>query len=120
MIINSLLKSNPFSLNAKTKSKIFSEQIKFLTIHHYKNCKIYKKIIKNLKFKVKNKNKVEDFPMLPVRLFKKFDLKSVPDNKVVKKLETFATSKSPGLTLLNAPIKLSSFDKNILQEIFNN
>ena len=53
MIINSLLKSNPFSLNAKTKGKIFSEQIKFLTIHHYKNCKIYKKIIKNLKFKVK-------------------------------------------------------------------
>ena len=44
MIIDSLLKSNPFSLNAKTKCKIFSEQIKFLTIHHYKNCKIYKKI----------------------------------------------------------------------------
>ena len=44
MIINSLLKSNPFRLNAKTKGKIFSEQIKFLTIHHYKNCKIYKKI----------------------------------------------------------------------------
>ena len=92
MIINSLLKSNPFSLNAKTKSKIFSEQIKFLTIHHYKNCKIYKKIIKNLKFKVKNKNKIEDFPMLPVRLFKKFDLKSVPDNKVVKKLVSSGTS----------------------------
>ena len=60
MIIDSLLKSNPFSLDTKTKNKIFTEQIKLLTIHHYKNCKIYNKIIKNLKFKIKNKNKVED------------------------------------------------------------
>ena len=41
-------------------------------------------------------------------------------DEVVNKLEIFATSKSPGLKLLNAPIKLSSFDKNILEEIFNN
>jgi len=41
-------------------------------------------------------------------------------DKVVNKLEIFAESKNLGLMLLNAPIKLSSFDKNILQEIFNN
>ena len=92
MIIDNLLKSNPFSLDTKTKNKIFTEQIKLLTIHHYKNCKIYNKIIKILKFKIRNKNKVEDFPMLPARLFKTFDLKSVPDNKVVKKLVSSGTS----------------------------
>ena len=92
MIIDNLLKSNPFSLDNKTKNKIFSEQMKLLTIHHYKNCKIYKKIIKNLKFNIKKNNKVEDFPMLPVRLFKKFDLKSIPDGKVIKKLVSSGTS----------------------------
>ena len=40
----------------------------------------------------KNKNKLEDFPMLPVRIFKKFDLKSVSEDKIVKKLVSSGTS----------------------------
>ena len=92
MIIDSLLKFDPFSFGSKEKSKIIKEQIKLLTLHHYKFCKKYKKIIKNLKFKIKNNNKLEDFPMLPVRLFKKFDLKSVSENKIVKKLISSGTS----------------------------
>ena len=91
-MIDYLLKLNPFSLEAKIKNKIFTKQIKLLTLHHYRNCKIYKKIIKNLKFNLKNKNKIEDFPMLPVRLFKKFDLKSVSENQVIKKLISSGTS----------------------------
>ena len=61
-------------------------------MHHYNHCKKYKKIICNLKFKVKNKNKLENFPMLPVRLFKKFELKSIPQNKIVKLLVSSGTS----------------------------
>jgi len=92
MIMETLLKFDPFSFDNKKKSKIIKEQIKLLTLHHYKFCKKYKKIIKNLKFNIKNSNKLEDFPMLPVRLFKKFDLKSVSENKIVKKLISSGTS----------------------------
>ena len=46
---------NPYSLKKKDKLEKFLNYINSLTIHHYKNCAIYKKIIKNLKFKIKKK-----------------------------------------------------------------
>ena len=92
MNINSLQKFNPFDVNKREKNKIYTNQIKLLNLHHYKRCGKYKKIINNLKFKIKNKNKLEDFLMLPVRIFKKFDLKSVSEDKIVKKLVSSGTS----------------------------
>ena len=91
-MIDSLLKLDPFSVNNNKKNKIVKDQIKLLTLHHYKFCEKYKKIIRNLKFKIRNNNKLEDFPMLPVRLFKKFDFMSVSENKIVKKLVSSGTS----------------------------
>ena len=41
-------------------------------------------------------------------------------HEVINKLELFVTSKSPGLKLLNAPLKLNSFDLKILSNIFFN
>ena len=92
MNIDSLQKLNPFDINKRKKNKIYIHYIKSLSLHHYRCCKKYKKIINNLKFKIKNNNKLEDFPMLPVRIFKKFDLKSVPEKKIVKKLVSSGTS----------------------------
>ena len=92
MIIDSLQKLNPFDISKRKKNKIYINYIKSLSLHHYRCCKKYKKIINNLKFKIKNNNKLEDFPMLPVRIFKKFDLKSVPEKKIVKKLVSSGTS----------------------------
>jgi len=92
MIIRSLQKINPFSLNKKRKRKIYDVKIKSLSLHHYKFCRQYKSIINNLKFKIRKNNKLEDYPMLPVRIFKKFDLKSVPKNTVTKKLVSSGTS----------------------------
>ena len=42
--------------------------------------------------KIKNEDKLEEFPMIPVRLFKKFDLKSISENKIVKRLVSSGTS----------------------------
>jgi phenylacetate-coenzyme A ligase PaaK-like adenylate-forming protein len=91
-ITRNFLNINPYSLKKKDKLKKFLNYINKLTLHHYKNCEIYKKIIKNLKFKIKKKNKLENFPMLPVRIFKKYDLQSVSKNKVIKKLVSSGTS----------------------------
>jgi phenylacetate-coenzyme A ligase PaaK-like adenylate-forming protein len=92
MMLDNLLKIDPFSIGKKEKNRIFTDQIKSLTYHHYKFCKKYKKIIKNLKFRIKNINKLENFPMLPVRLFKNFDFKSVSEREVVKKIVSSGTS----------------------------
>ena len=91
-MFNSFQNQNPFKIEKKLKNKVFLDKIKTLTFHHYRNCNEYKKIIKNIKFKINKKNKIENFPMLPVRLFKKFDLKSIPNSKIVKKLVSSGTS----------------------------
>ena len=90
--MRSLQNLDPFKVDKKIKDKFFLDKIRSLTLHHYKNCKKYKKIIENINFNINNKNKLKDFPMIPVRLFKKFDLKSVSDNKVVKKIVSSGTS----------------------------
>lgn len=91
-MLNSFQNLDPFKVDKKIKNKFFLNKIKFLTLHHYKHCNEYKKIIRNIKFRINNKNKLKDFPMLPVRLFKKFDLKSISNNKIVKKLVSSGTS----------------------------
>ena len=54
-ITRDFLNINPYCLKKKYKLKKFLYYINKLTVHHYKNCEIYKKIIKNLKFKIKKK-----------------------------------------------------------------
>ena len=110
MNIDNLQKLNPFNIDKRKKNKIFLDQMKLLNLHHYKSCKKYKKIINGLKSKIKNKNKLKNFPMLPVRLFKKFDLKSVPENKIVKKLISSGTTS-------NAPSKIYLDKKNVNDQI---
>ncbi len=92
MNLDNLQKLNPFEVDKKKKNKIYINQIRSLNLHHYNHCEKYKKIINNLKFNLKNENKLEDFPMLPIRIFKKFDLKSVSEDKIVKKLVSSGTS----------------------------
>ena len=92
MNMNEILKLEPFNLFGKNKKKFFEDKIKTLTLHHYKNCRQYKKIITNLKINIKNIFSLKDYPIIPARVFKNFDLMSVPKNKIVKKLVSSGTS----------------------------
>ena len=40
---------DPFNVNKNIKNKFFLNKIRSLTLHHYRNCNKYKKIIKNIK-----------------------------------------------------------------------
>ena len=91
--IKNLINYQPYSLKRKQKRKLFKDFFTKLNFHHYTKCKEYKKIIKNLKFKIKNnQNELKDFPMLPVNAFKTFDLISTNKKKIVKKLVSSGTS----------------------------
>ena len=92
MSVEKLLKYNPFDHAKVKKFNIIKNTLKLLTFHHFQFCKEYKKIIVNLKIDINKIKKVENFPMLPVRLFKKFELKSVKDSDVVKQLVSSGTS----------------------------
>ena len=39
---------DPFNVSKNIKNKFFLNKIKSLTLHHYRNCNKYKKIIKNM------------------------------------------------------------------------
>ena len=91
--LKNIINYHPYSLEKEQKKKLFKNLFSKLTFHHYTKCKEYKKIINNLKFEIRNKkNELKDFPMLPVKIFKTFELISVSKKKIVKKLVSSGTS----------------------------
>ena len=62
-----------------------------LTDFHKKNCKEYNKILLATESKKLKKN-LSDYIFLPAKIFKNFDLKSVPKNKIVKTLVSSGTT----------------------------
>lgn len=89
-IVDSLLRIKPFSLKQEKKEKYLDEALLELTNRHLDRCLIYKNIYKKLE-NVYPLNRNRHF-FLPVSLFKEFDLKSIPDEKVVKVLTSSGTS----------------------------
>ena len=82
----------PYSLSKKEKAEFLNKQLISLTRHHYERCPEYKKILDSLTFDV---NKITDYtqiPFLPVRLFKQYELRSVPKEEVVKTLTSSGTT----------------------------
>jgi len=83
----------PYGLNKKEKAAFFEKEINLLTLYHYKKSKNYKTLLKKFKYKI-IKNKIEDIPFLPTRLFKELDLSSTNQNKIFKILKSSGTSGS--------------------------
>ncbi len=112
-----------FGTPTYSKKSIFFQKIKDLSLHHYDNCIEYKQIADKLQIKIDNIKILEDFPMLPVNLFKFFDLKSIPNESVVKKLVSSGTSgQNPSKIYLNrnnAQIQTKVLD-TIFSEMISN
>ena len=78
-----LLKIPPYSLNQQDKQEIFNARINYLNEFHKNNCPEYKSIMQNIS---------PELDFIPVRLFKEFDLKSVPDNEIIKTMTSSGTT----------------------------
>ena len=92
MNYNDVLEISPFSLNKEEKSKLFTEYLKELSLKHYQKCENYKKIIDKLNCNLSEIKNYTEIPFLPVRLFKEFDLKSIPTEEVFKTMTSSGTS----------------------------
>lgn len=77
------LEQEPFSVSQAEKELLYREQLKELTEHHRTACKAYDDICNGLD---------QDGPYLPVSLFKDVDLKSVPDEKIVRRITSSGTT----------------------------
>lgn len=92
MNYNDVLEILPFSLNKEEKSKLFTEYLKELSLKHYQKCENYRKIVDKLNCNLSEIKNYTEIPFLPVRLFKEFDLKSIPTEEVFKTMTSSGTS----------------------------
>ena len=80
----------PFEMSKNEKREILTERLNELTAFHKTNCPDYARVLDASGYE-----KTEDYtsiPFLPVRLFKELDLKSVPQENVVKTMTSSGTT----------------------------
>ena len=87
-----ILESLPFSLNKSAKTELYAGAIQSLTNFHFKNCQPYQKILTKLGFVPERSHRMEDYPFLPVRLFKDYELLSVDHSQIIKTMTSSGTS----------------------------
>ena len=82
----------PFNLDKDAKHLYLTEILKSLTIHHYRNCGNYKKIIDAFGHDINGITSFYDVPFIPVRIFKEFEMRSVSEEAVFKTMTSSGTS----------------------------
>lgn len=81
----------PFELKSEEKSALFLDQMNALTIRHYNSCELYRKFLTSHGYQPGMADTLYEIPWIPARAFKSFDLKSTPDNAIVKTIQSSGT-----------------------------
>ena len=90
--INEIMTIPPFSVPKEEKSYIYNEALRSITKHHYRNCLKYRNILDSLKYSPNDFYSYDHLPFLPVRLFKKYKLLSIREEKIIKIMNSSGTS----------------------------
>ena len=91
-VLEGLLQAAPYSLEKTEKQALYRQALSDLTRHHYNACPEYKKILDIMEYNVGIDRDIEEQPMIPVRLFKEYELFSVPRGEIVKTMTSSGTS----------------------------
>jgi phenylacetate-coenzyme A ligase PaaK-like adenylate-forming protein len=86
------LNVEPYSLDKTEKRKMLTPALSDLTRFHYARSEAYRKMTDAIGFDVDSISDYHDIPFLPARLFKLFDLYSVPKAEIVKTMTSSGTS----------------------------
>lgn len=92
MTFDDILAIPPYSLNEVEKDKLLTERLLDLTHHHLGSCTEYKRMLDATGFMIGDVQYYKDLLFLPVRLFKELELKSVPQEDVVKTMTSSGTT----------------------------
>ena len=92
MTLDELFQIPPYGLSEAEKEKALSENLRTLTRRHYDNCPEYRKILDVLGYDPSRAYTCAELPFIPVRLFKNHELRSVPQDQIVKTLTSSGTS----------------------------
>jgi hypothetical protein len=91
-LLENYFQSNPFDWNQAKKEGILFKDLLELTEHHKHNCLEYDKILNAIGYQKNISKNIVDIPMLPVRLFKHYGLKSILEKDVIKTLTSSGTT----------------------------
>jgi|688.fasta_scaffold54936_3 hypothetical protein len=92
--MNEFLTLPPYSLSTEQKECTMLEECNVLTSHHLIACKDYHRIFEAFAFPRPPYKSLQEMPYLPVTLFKKYPLMSIPQNEVYKTLLSSGTTQS--------------------------
>ncbi|WP_075636452.1 acyl-protein synthetase [Xaviernesmea rhizosphaerae] len=92
LAIGPWLAADPYGMTAAEKDAALSAVLRALTQHHRAACPDYARILDLLGTGENGMTHLADVPFLPVRLFKAFDLLSVPRDEVFKTMTSSGTS----------------------------
>lgn len=93
MTLDEFIKIKPYSLPREEKSVILTQMLTELTVHHYENCKQYRNILKGMGLDPYSEiTHYSELPMIPVRLFKELQLKSVSEDALAKSMTSSGSS----------------------------
>lgn len=112
------LDSNFFNLKKNIKQKKILKSIIELNNHHFKNCKEYKEIISNNYPNIRKIDQLKDMPMIPVKLFKLINLKSIKEKDVYKIIYSSGTS-SDGLSKIFLDKNNAKVQIQVLNNLFS-
>lgn len=87
-----LLKIKPYSLHTKEKNELFLKYMKQSFEFHYNNCLDYKIFCDKKGISPSKVSNISKLPYLPVSIFKKISLLSVPSHKIIKIIKSSATT----------------------------
>jgi phenylacetate-coenzyme A ligase PaaK-like adenylate-forming protein len=90
--LNQFFPLNPFGLFGDDRIDFCLRHYLKLAKFHYLQCHEYRRIIDVLDLDLDSINKIESLPFIPVRLFKKYDLRSVPKDEILKTLTSSGTT----------------------------
>ena len=119
MKIDELIKNEPYSKKVTEKNQIFLESMKQVIQFHYENCKEYKNFCIKKKFDPYGIYSLEAIPFLPISIFKKLELLSVPKKEIVRTIHSSSTTNTlpsvinlDSVTVKRQIIALNSIIKN--------
>ena len=90
--LNSWLEYAPYGVEATRKHGLMLEAMRQLTRWHANRCESYQRVLQTLQVMPDHFQNIEDVPYLPVRLFKEYELLSIPRNEVFKTMSSSGTS----------------------------
>lgn len=91
-MIEDFYKLEPYDLDKTEKNQMLTSELVRLTREHGEKCQEYKRFLDTVGYREENVSTIADIPFYPVRMFKEYELSSIPKDEVFKVMTSSGTT----------------------------